>query len=39
MAIVFDRSLFFWVGLLLIVIGAWILFSKLKGIVQRKKTN
>jgi len=34
----FERGLFFWVGLLLIVIGAWIVFGKLKGLVRRNKS-
>jgi len=34
----FERGLFFWVGLLLIVIGTWIIFSKLKGLVRRNKS-
>jgi len=34
----FERGLFFWVGLLLIVIGSWILINKLKGLLRRNKS-
>ena len=33
----FERGLLFWVGLLLIAIGAWILFRKIKGLFRRNK--
>ena len=33
-----ERGIVFWVGLLLIVIGVWILFTKIKGIFKRNKS-
>ena len=33
-----ERGIIFWVGLLLIVIGVWILFIKIKGMFRRNKS-